>query len=172
MSDSKALRLFWQYSMRLLDRISNSRLARRALRGLARRLKEHLMWTPYVHGPEERLSVADGVELSNCILNTRSGKIVIEGDVIFGHNVSLLTGLHDYRKRAPGRATLEEAGRDIVIEYGAWIASNVTVIGPCIIGRDSVVASGSVVTKNVPAESVVGGIPARVIEKIDFHERI
>ena len=57
-------------------------------------------------------------------------------------------------------------GNDITIERGVWVASNVTIIGPCIIGEYAVVAAGYVVTKNVPPYSVVAGVPAKVVKEI------
>jgi acetyltransferase-like isoleucine patch superfamily enzyme len=53
-----------------------------------------------------------------------------------------------------------------VIERNVWIAAGATVIGGVIVGEHSVVAAGSVVTKDVPPNSLVGGNPARVIRPI------
>lgn len=57
-------------------------------------------------------------------------------------------------------------GNYIVIEEGAWIASNVTVLGPCKIGKHSVVAAGAVVKGDVPSYHIVAGIPAKIVKKI------
>ena len=59
-------------------------------------------------------------------------------------------------------------GRDISIGKGVWIGSNATILGPCKIGENSVVASGSVVMGEVSANSLVGGAPAKLIKKIEF----
>jgi acetyltransferase-like isoleucine patch superfamily enzyme len=53
-----------------------------------------------------------------------------------------------------------------VIERNVWIAAGATVIGGVTVGENSVVAAGSVVTKDVPANTLVGGNPARVIRSI------
>lgn len=52
----------------------------------------------------------------------------------------------------------------VVIEDDCWIASNSTILAGVTIGKGSVVAAGSVVTKNVPPYSVVAGSPATVIK--------
>jgi acetyltransferase-like isoleucine patch superfamily enzyme len=61
-----------------------------------------------------------------------------------------------------------QEGYDIVIRRGAWLASNVTVIGPCEIGENSVVAAGSVVTGDVAPNCLYAGVPARFVKEIDF----
>jgi acetyltransferase-like isoleucine patch superfamily enzyme len=53
-----------------------------------------------------------------------------------------------------------------VIERNVWIAAGATIIGGVTVGENSVVAAGSVVTKNVPSNTLVGGNPARVIRSI------
>ena len=97
-------------------------------------------------------------------MNVMSGRIEI-GDFSFaGHSVYLLTGTHDPSKR--GRERYEfvpDGGRDIVIGRGVWLASNTTILGPCRIGDNAVVAAGSVVTKVVAANTIVAGAPARFI---------
>mgnify|MGYP001675646852 FL=1 len=56
---------------------------------------------------------------------------------------------------------------DVVIKEGAWIGENVSIIGACI-GRNSVVAANSVVTKDIPDYSVCAGVPAKIIKKYCF----
>jgi maltose O-acetyltransferase len=58
----------------------------------------------------------------------------------------------------------------IVIEDYVWIGSNAIVLAGVTIGEGSVVAAGAVVTENVPAFTVVAGVPARVIRNIDVPE--
>jgi acetyltransferase-like isoleucine patch superfamily enzyme len=132
-------------------------------RAVAKRLRKHLVSMPYIHGPRERFVVGKNVILNNATINTRGGQIRIADHVMFGHNVALLTGIHDYSKPAGERAAIEDAARDIEIEQGAWIASNATVVGPVRIGEEAVVAAGSVVVKDVPARTIVAGNPARVV---------
>lgn len=54
----------------------------------------------------------------------------------------------------------------IVIEGNVWIAAGATIIGGVTVGENSVIAAGSVVTRDVPPNTLVGGNPARVIRSI------
>ncbi len=90
-------------------------------------------------------------------------EIVIGDDVLIGPNVSLITSEHPV---APSQRRAHLLGRPITVENGVWIAAGVTVIGGVTIGENSVVAAGSVVTRDVPANTLVGGAPARVIRSI------
>lgn len=123
--------------------------------------------SPYVHGSCDRISIGKGVSLVNTVLNTASGRICIENDVIFGHNCMLLTGRHDFkhgkRKKLSGEVDTPSEGYDIKIKEGCWLASGSIVVGGITIGRNSIVAAGAVVTKDVPDHSIVAGIPAKVI---------
>ncbi|MEN5115528.1 DapH/DapD/GlmU-related protein [Brevundimonas diminuta] len=91
------------------------------------------------------------------------GGLDIADDVMIGPNVSLITSGHPI---APSQRRAGVTASPIVIERNVWIAANVTVIGGVTIGENSVVAAGSVVTKDVPANTLVGGNPAKVIRSI------
>jgi acetyltransferase-like isoleucine patch superfamily enzyme len=58
-------------------------------------------------------------------------------------------------------------GKPIIIEDDVWLASRVIVLKGVTIGKGAVVAAGAVVTKDVPAYTLVGGVPARIIKKIE-----
>ena len=121
----------------------------------------------FVYGDRARLSISSTAEVNNATFNLSSGDVKIEEYAFFGHNVSVLTGTHDYRKFDLLRQKdVEVFGRDIVVKKGAWIASNATVIGPCTIGEHAVVAACSLVNSDVPSFSIVAGIPAKVIGKV------
>ncbi|GAB4461186.1 MAG: hypothetical protein OHK0029_26110 [Armatimonadaceae bacterium] len=55
----------------------------------------------------------------------------------------------------------------VIIEDNVWIASRVTILKGVHIGTGAVVAAGAVVTKNVPARTLVAGVPAKVIRSLD-----
>jgi len=116
----------------------------------------------FIYGDQSRLSIGNGVNLNNALINTASGKVVI-GDYSFcGHNVSLITGTHDYNFTGRDRQThIPDCGRDIVIGKGVWIGSNTVILGPCEIGDNAVIGACSLVNKNVAKDSIYHGIPAR-----------
>ncbi|WP_145088824.1 acyltransferase [Rosistilla carotiformis] len=123
---------------------------------------------PRIIGPVNRLQVSDKAVSNNFLANTNSGNIVIRDHVFFGKDAALITGSHDYSQFGEKRGReFPTSGRDIVIENGVWIGSRAIVLGPCVVGEDSVIAAGSVVTKDVPRRTIVAGIPARKIRSID-----
>lgn len=140
--------------------------------GIFRLFRENNFAAPYLYGPAERLIIGPRVSRSNTLFNTRSGTIKIGTGVMFGHNCMVLTGYHDYSKRGETRerVTLENAGKDILIEDGAWIASGVIIIGPCRIGKNAVIGSGSVVVSDIPAKVLAVGNPARPIKEIEISD--
>lgn len=127
----------------------------------------NLMYTVKVFGQKDRIHISKSAILNDALLNTSSGSIFIADYAFFGHGVLLITGTHDYRKFDLARqAAVPYEGRDIRIGRGVWVASNVTVLGPCFIGEHSVIAAGSVVTGDIPAYSVYGGVPGRLIKSL------
>lgn len=104
--------------------------------------------------------------------------ITLGDGVWIGANVTLATPNHpiiaEERLNADypdGRHDLEFSD-PITIEDGCWICSGAIICGGVTIGKNSVVAAGSVVTRDVPAGVVVAGAPARVIRAIDEGDRI
>ena len=56
---------------------------------------------------------------------------------------------------------------EIVIEDGVWVGSRVTILPGTVIGMDAIIAAGSVVAGDVPANKLVAGVPARVVRDLD-----
>lgn len=85
--------------------------------------------------------------------------ITVEDDVFIGPNATFTNDREPKSKHPP-----TEFAR-IVLEQGCSVGANATVIGPCRVGRNALVAAGSVVTKDVPANVVVAGNPAKILRK-------
>ncbi len=129
--------------------------------------REAQLSVPSVWGPRDRLHIAETAKINDALFNTISGLIMIEPYAFLGHGVALLTGTHDINRIGQERqTTIPSDDRDIVIEEGAWIASRATVLGPCRIGANAVVAAGAIVNANVPAGAIVAGNPARLVSRI------
>lgn len=90
------------------------------------------------------------------------GGIIIEDHVLIAPKVSLLTEGHPIE--AENRQSLTVA--PIHIKKNTWIGANATILPGVTIGENAVVAAGSVVNKNVPDHTIVGGIPAKIIKNI------
>ncbi|MDB5676566.1 MAG: Galactoside O-acetyltransferase [Sphingomonas bacterium] len=118
---------------------------------------------PFYTTGGEKIRIGRNVFINqNCTMYDLGG-IDIGDDVMIGPNVSLITSGHPI---APSRRREGVIARPIVIEANVWIAAGVTIIGGVTVGENSVVAAGSVVTHNVPPNTLVGGNPARVIRSI------
>ena len=90
------------------------------------------------------------------------GGITIEDGVFIAPKVSLLTEGHPLSPE--NRHSLTVA--PIQIKRNAWIGANATILQGVTIGENAVVAAGAVVNKDVPANAVVGGIPAKIIKTL------
>lgn len=139
------------------------------MRILASRLKKYLATTPMIWGDPGNVILGENVQLVDVIINCRSGKVRIDDNAFFGHGVMLLTGFHEVTKKGKARhCAVPNSGRDITIGKGAWVASNVIVIGPCTIGDNAVIGAGSVVSGVVEAGALYVGNPAKLLRHIEF----
>ena len=128
-------------------------------------------------GCSGKVSLGKKVAVANTLFNVSSGSIVIGDYTIFGQNVMVLTGRHNFshgqragidlvrNTDAWGGGDLEvpSSGYDIHIGTGSWIASGAIITGGVKIGDHVIVTAGAVVTKDVPDYAIVGGVPATII---------
>lgn len=105
--------------------------------------------------------------------------IAVGSKVILGDNVRIagrafLAGYPghplDPKARADGLPDLDSQVGDIILENDVWLGTGVTVSAGVTIGAGTVVAGGSVVSKSLPAGVLAGGVPAKVLRKIEAHE--
>ncbi len=91
------------------------------------------------------------------------GGITLEDEVLIGPRVNLITENHPLD---PGdrRALVT---KPIVIKRNAWIGAGATILPGVTIGENAVVAAGAVVSKDVPDDVIVTGIPARILKTIN-----
>lgn len=107
--------------------------------------------------------IGDNVTFNAGVCIQDQGGVWIGEGSLIGHNVVLATLNHDLDPEK--RATVHPA--PIVIGKNVWIGSNATVLQGVTIGDGAVIAAGAVVTRDVPANTVVGGVPAKVLRKIE-----
>lgn len=99
---------------------------------------------------------------SGCRFQDQRQIIIGDGSLI-GHNVVFATINHDYDPLNRGTMYL----KPIELKQRTWIGSNATILPGVTIGENSVVAAGSVVTKDVPPDTIVGGNPAKFISNLE-----
>jgi len=94
--------------------------------------------------------------------------VTIEDEVFLGHNVTFINDLYPRATAAGGQLQTEADWecRPTLVKRGASIGSSATLLCGITIGENAIVGAGSVVTKDVPANSVVAGNPARVLRKV------
>lgn len=90
------------------------------------------------------------------------GGITIEDDVLIGPKVSLITENHPIDPS--NRKSLDL--KKVLIKKNAWIGAGATILPGVTIGENAIVAAGAVVTKDVFDNTIVGGVPAKLIKKI------
>ena len=118
---------------------------------------------PFYTTGGENICVGRNVFINqNCTMYDLGG-IDIADDVMIGPNVSIITSGHPV---APSQRRSYVIGKPVVIERNVWIAAGATILGGVTVRENSVVGAGAVVTKDVPANTLVGGNPARVIRSI------
>ncbi|MDE7082832.1 MAG: sugar O-acetyltransferase [Clostridia bacterium] len=105
--------------------------------------------------------------------------VTIGDNVFFGPNVSVLTPLHPLRfeDRNPythekGYITDKEYGAPITIGDNCWIAGNVTILAGAKIGSGCVIGAGSVVSGEIPENTLAYGVPCRLVRKITAKDAI
>lgn len=94
--------------------------------------------------------------------------VTIEDGVFVGHNVSFINDKYP-RSTNPNGAMQSEADWAVVptlVKKGASIGTTTTVLCGVTIGENAIIGAGSVITKDVPPNTVVAGVPARVIRKL------
>lgn len=99
-----------------------------------------------------------------CILwAAPNSKIVIGNDVLFGPRVSIIASNHGLSVEKPIRLN-PWFDENIIIEDDVWIGAYAVILPGVIIKKGAVIGAHSVVTKNVDAYSIVGGVPAKILK--------
>lgn len=117
-----------------------------------------------------QITLGNGVTINRCCYFDLTGSVVMEDQVGVGHGVTFITAHHEMgpvQNRAGHNLQGYISSRDIVVKEGAWIAANATIMPGVIIGKGAVVAACALVTKDVEDNTVVAGVPAKIIKKLD-----
>lgn len=94
--------------------------------------------------------------------------VTIEDEVFIGHGVTFINDIYPRATIADGSLQTESDWRvePTLVERGASIGSGATILARVTVGQNSIIGAGSVVTRNVPPNSIVAGNPARLLRSI------
>jgi len=111
---------------------------------------------------------------NNCYINFGASFvdddiITIEDNVLFGPNVTIVTTGHPVHPDLRPHGEMYSA--PVTVKKGAWLCANVTVLAGVTIGENAVIAAGSVVTKDIPANTIAMGVPCKVAREITDRDR-
>ena len=99
----------------------------------------------------------------NCFIQVR-GKVIIGNKVIFGSGVSIFSESHNFDDPDLPVSVQGETRKGVIVEDGVWVCTRAIILDDVTIGKNSIVAAGSIVNKDVPPYTIVGGVPAKIIK--------
>ena len=112
----------------------------------------------------KNLIIEDGVDLALDVLITTDGGVYIGKRTLIGYRTQIISVDHTIPPAGkPFPISGDKYGR-IVISNDVWIGANCVITAGVTVGAGAVVAAGSVVTKDVKPNSIVGGVPAKLIK--------
>lgn len=121
------------------------------------------LFPPFYTDFGKNISIGKDVFINSGCHFQDQGGIEIGNGVLIGHSVVLATINHDL---APSQKRKNHYAPIKIGNY-VWIGSNATILPGVTIGEWSVVAAGAVVSKDVPSYTVVGGVPAKILKRLN-----
>lgn len=120
-----------------------------------------LVYPPFYTNHGKNITLGKGVFINHACSMLDLGGIDIHDEVMIGPRVNITSENHpvspaERKTLVPGRVTIKK---------NAWIGAGATILPGVTIGKHAVVAAGAVVTQDVPDNTVVGGVPAKVLKE-------
>lgn len=125
------------------------------------------MFPPFYTDCGKNIHVGKNVFINAGCCFQDQGGITIGDGALIGHQVVLATLNHEL---APDKRQ-SLIPKPIIIGNNVWIGSHATILGGVTIGDNAVIAAGAVVTRDVPENTIAGGVPAKIIKTIDTERR-
>jgi maltose O-acetyltransferase len=157
----------------LSDLLGDDVISRRIRTALLRANGARIGSGTYFHGGTHftnprNLTIGDDCFVNrNCYFDLESS-ITIGDSVVLGHGTTLITTHH--RLGPSQRRSGAFYGEPVQIEDGAWLGANVILMPGVSVGPGAVVGAGSLVRTDVEPDTVVGGVPARLLGNLPVHE--
>ena len=125
------------------------------------------MFPPFYTDCGKNIHFGNNVFINSGCRFQDQGGIWIGDNALIGHNVVLATLNHDQDPEKRGNLIPSR----IVIGKNVWIGANATVLPGVTVGDGAIIAAGAVVNRDVPSNTVVGGVPAKIIKTINEQNR-
>ena len=125
------------------------------------------LFPPFYTDCGKNINVGKNVFINSGCRFQDQGGITIGDGALIGHNAVLATLNHDIdpKKRSNMHPAPITIGKDV------WIGANATIVPGVEIGDGAIIAAGAVVTQNVPPNVIAGGVPAKVLKKIEANQK-
>ena len=120
------------------------------------------IFIPFYTNFGKHITIGKNVFINHACSFLDMGGITIEDDVLIGPKVNLITENHPVDPLSRKQLDL----KSVVIKRNVWIGAGATILPGVTVGENSIVAAGAVVNKDVPANTIVGGVPAKIIKTI------
>lgn len=120
--------------------------------------------------PGRNLFIGNDVDLAKDVLITTSGGVHIGDRVLIGYRTQIISADHTIPPIGLPFPISGDKLDKVVIENDVWIGANCIITPGVRIGEGAVVAAGSVVTKDVEPNAIVGGVPAKLIKMRDNND--
>ncbi len=124
------------------------------------------MFPPFYTDCGKNLKIGKNVFINSCCQFQDQGGITIGDGTLVGPKTVIATLNHHMNPSK--RANLMP--KPVVIGKNVWIGANVTILPGVTVGDGAIIAAGAVVSKNVEANTVVGGVPAKLMKRIETEE--
>ena len=108
----------------------------------------------------QNVKIGQRVVVMNNSLFMAAGGITIEDDVLVAANAQLISNNHDPKEHQILTC------KPVVLKRNCWIGAGATILPGVTVGENAIVGAGSVVTKDVEPNTVVGGIPAKLLKRL------
>lgn len=126
--------------------------------------------TPFENRGAKNIEIGNNVFINSGVRFAGKAKIKIGNKVMIGPRVQLETTNHELNLNHEGLRP--PYGKDIIIEDNVWIGAGAIILPGVRIGKGSVIAAGAVITKNVPKNVVVAGVPGKVLRDINVNLQV
>ena len=160
--------LYLQNSLNFFpDFLIGNRLRRTFYSIYFKKLGVNVIISAHVHFEvPEKIEIGDNCAFNRGCWISGGGSLIIHDDVIIGPKVIIHTANHNYSNSTIPIRLQGHNFKRVIIKNNVWIGAGAIILPGVMINENCIIGAGAVVTKDVPANSMAGGVPAKVLKKI------